>query len=379
MGLSFEESLNTSLAQNSVNMISLKSIEPTDMVASSDMDNDQTEWVLSDKYQFYEEYYDENYSYIDEDKNIILTRGQINITQEANSQYVPFEMYRYYDGFDLMNTSIVVHFVNVNCQEGYSSPINLYYTEEKIRFAWLIDKRVTAISGNISFEIIAIGKNSKGNTYIWKTKSIDKVEVLCSLSGNGEILVDEDWIANFVLEMQDNVETVENAIEEVKTLSDQTKNNLLIIADQTKIEMREIADNSKNEIDSAIHDATAELNTAKENVITYIENFAIENEQEIEEFSDQIKSTLTNDISVAMSELQTFVNNTRDNLQNDMEEMVVNFSNRVDLAKADIKDAIDRAMVDIQIIVEEAKTDINETINFVEISNASIDAIFNKH
>ena len=50
-----------------------------------------------DKY----DHIDEKYSTIDNQKNIIMDSNQINITQEENSQYIPFRMPRYYDGVDI--------------------------------------------------------------------------------------------------------------------------------------------------------------------------------------------------------------------------------------------------------------------------------------
>lgn len=43
--------------------------------------------------------------------------SQINLTQEDNSQFIPFEMPRYYDGVDLMQMLIQVHYVNKNKED----------------------------------------------------------------------------------------------------------------------------------------------------------------------------------------------------------------------------------------------------------------------
>lgn len=146
---------------------------------------DPSGWQLSEQYEFYPDYHDESYSMVDGEKNIIIASGQINLTQETNSQYIPFEMQRYYDGFDLCNTTLLFHFVNKNKYEGYCNPINVYTNDSKIRFAWLIDERVTSVEGRVSFEVLATGVNSKGNDYVWRTKPSDGINIIRSLAGNG--------------------------------------------------------------------------------------------------------------------------------------------------------------------------------------------------
>ena len=51
-------------------------------------------------YTQYSQYTDDKYSMVDTNKNITMDSSQINITQEKNSQYIPFQMPRYYDGID---------------------------------------------------------------------------------------------------------------------------------------------------------------------------------------------------------------------------------------------------------------------------------------
>ena len=49
------------------------------------------------RYKVYEKYHDEEFSTIDSLKSISVNASQINITQETNSQYIPFKMPRYWD------------------------------------------------------------------------------------------------------------------------------------------------------------------------------------------------------------------------------------------------------------------------------------------
>jgi hypothetical protein len=89
------------------------------------------------------QYNDDNYSYIDENKNIKVDKGQINISQESHAQFIPFEMKRYYDGIDLAQMTISMIYVNKNGDKGDAKIVNMQYGTDTIRFAWLIDAPVT--------------------------------------------------------------------------------------------------------------------------------------------------------------------------------------------------------------------------------------------
>ena len=109
-------------------------------------------------YRWFENYRDDNYSIVNDEKDIALNSKQINITQEENSQFIPFEMARYYDGIDLMNAIISVHYTRSDGQHASSKAVNVTYNSEKIRFAWLVDGSATGAAGKMKFEIRAEGR-----------------------------------------------------------------------------------------------------------------------------------------------------------------------------------------------------------------------------
>ena len=141
---------------------------------------DDGSWIQDDNYLVIPFFHDENISKIDDEKNINLNKKQTNITQEENSQYIPFEMSRYYDGFDLSKRAISIHYETSDNQHGVSIPVNVAYNEEKLRFAWLADAGVTRSAGKLKFEIHVTGyveddngnvirdKNGKAYGYVWK-------------------------------------------------------------------------------------------------------------------------------------------------------------------------------------------------------------------
>ncbi len=174
---------------------------------------------LDNRYLWYDEYHDDNISFIDELKNITVNQKQINLTQETNSQFVPFQMNRYYDGFDLSTTNLLIHFVNKNGNENFATPVNVSYSSDKLRFAWLLNKTATSVAGDLLFEIHAVGTNSKGDEYIWKTQPNGKFNILKSLEGDGIIEPDSTWITSFLTQVNEKVAEAQAAVTEVKSVA----------------------------------------------------------------------------------------------------------------------------------------------------------------
>ena len=193
MGLSFEDSLkaaqnlnnkDTDYLTNEPVFVAANIVDVDDYSISTTYElydgivayaGDDGNWTQHTGYKYYESYSDDNISFVDEDKKISLHKKQHNITQETNSQYMPFEMPRYYDGFDLTTTTISIHYETKDKYHGVSEPVNVSYNDEKIRFAWLVDDKTTHIAGNVKFVIRADGVtfDDKGNeyAYTWKLLS----------------------------------------------------------------------------------------------------------------------------------------------------------------------------------------------------------------
>ena len=261
MALSFKDSLKQNKAKESTNknieneIATLASENNGRAVYSGTEVSVQDEnWAVSNKYSFYNEYVDEDLSTIDKLKNITVNQNQINITQESNSQFIPFQMDRYYDGVDLMNMTLLVHFVTAQGYEGNSTPINVYYSSDKIKFGWLVAKDATSHEGELDFEIQAIGTNSKGDEYIWKTKPNGKLNILKSLSGNGVIEPDQNWITSFLNQVTEKVsqaQIAQNAAESAAQAAADSASKAQQSVDSAKTELNasvdtKISDSLKN-------------------------------------------------------------------------------------------------------------------------------------
>lgn len=222
MSLSFEESLKNNVIKKSVSTIATMSMDDVAIGDTSIMTLDENygiaaysgddgNWQQHPDYIYYYSFSDDNISVIDESKNINLDSKQFNITQEENSQYIPFEMPRYYDGFDLVNTVISVHYETRSGRHGASKPINVSYNNEKIRFGWLVDANATLDAGKLKFEIHAYGSvtGSDGmpKSYVWKTKGNESLNVLQSLCDCEDVInnIDNSWIQELVTDIAEKV------------------------------------------------------------------------------------------------------------------------------------------------------------------------------
>lgn len=206
MALSFGESIKKTQMKSSVATAPTNlSTFSTDDVQPVVMEQEVVSFVRNNNYVWYNNYTDEKLSYIDEGKNISVDSSQINISQEENSQFIPFEMNRFYDGIDLKDMLIQIHYINQNNEEDFDNVVNCEYSKDKIRFAWLIDRGVTYLSGEVTFEIRATGTNEMGDNYCWISKPNGKLSILGSLSGKGVIKPAADWYTGFVNTMNSKI------------------------------------------------------------------------------------------------------------------------------------------------------------------------------
>ena len=269
MALSFEESKKQAMQQETL------AATPMLMSLSNERNTlaDDNDWEKPRNASFYtyydNEYYDDKISTVDDNKNITLSDSQINLTQEKNSQYIPFEIPRFYDGFDLSKTKIAIYWVNENGAGSTSIPVDVYYNTTKIRFAWLIDSDVTARAGKIKFEIQASGTNSKGFNYLWKSRPNDGINVLQALEIKSFIEPDDTWQTDFIQKLSTQVSKAENA----RKLSEQAASEAIEAANDAKQTVEnfhsDIADEvnniigdkyyTKDEVDAVVSDVNVDL------------------------------------------------------------------------------------------------------------------------
>ena len=207
MALSFEES-KKQLSQLAGKPMVMSLSANDDLIAA--YSDESWERDTSGRYRWFtnskgEEIKDDKISYVDDNKNITVDNSQVNISQETNSQFIPFEMARCYDNIDLKDMELSVHFTTSDGNHGASIPVNVQYTTDKIKFFWLVDNQATRVPGTIQFEIHADGaiydNNNKQYGYRWKSKSTDKFNIIKSLCYDNcdEIIqVDDSWVQEII-------------------------------------------------------------------------------------------------------------------------------------------------------------------------------------
>lgn len=251
MALSFNESMKKAQMKSSVATAptNLSTFSTDDMGKPVAMAAD-TPFIRNNNYVWYNNYADEKLSYIDQEKNISVDSSQINISQEENSQFIPFEMNRYYDGIDLSTMLIQIHYINRNNEEDFDNVVNCQYNDDKIRFAWLIDRGVTYISGDITFEIRATGTNEKGDNYCWISKPNGKLNVLASLSGTGIIKPDADWYTGFVNTMNSKISEASAYVEQANAAATRAEN----AANNVEADIADLTNTVRTDVMSTVTD-----------------------------------------------------------------------------------------------------------------------------
>ena len=247
-----------------------------------------------EKYRWFDNYEDNNYSTVDDKKNIELNENQFNITQEENSQFIPFEMPRYYDGIDLSKTIISIHFTRSDNQHGISDPVNVSYSNEKIRFSWLADSSVTRIAGNIKFEIHATGtivdSNNNSYAYTWKTRSNKNLNVLQSLCGtncDNAIDVDESWVQELVKKVTENVS---------QQIVDAQIGKQVALAENAANDAKRYAENAENAVENVLESKNYATQTYVQDEISKADISSKLVEYALKEEIPTKVSELTNDI-----------------------------------------------------------------------------------
>lgn len=266
-------------------------IEPDIYDGLGSIDKEAVWEPVSDQgYKFYTDYSGDDVSVVNFGKKIVMKPDQLNFMQESNSQYIPFQMPRYFDGFDMGKTKIQFYYVNPLGEYGIDYAVNVYTSEDRIRFAWLVSGSVTHIGGNIKFEIQAVGTNSNGDHYMWKTYPNDEINIDEALSGNSYIEPDEKWQQNFLDLVDSKVETAQAAAEEARGYAAESE-----AASAKAIEEIEAACSEAEEFISATKtDAVTSIETTKSDAISSVGTTKTEAIQSINVAKSEVLNAVSN-------------------------------------------------------------------------------------
>lgn len=326
----------------------------------------------STKYAYYASYSDTDYSYVDATKKVKVNPVQINIAQEENSQVIPFELNRYWDGVDLTSMKFRIYFLNANSEYGFANPINFCYSSSKIRFYWLIDKLVTSYTGKIQFEIQATGTNEHGDNYVWKTRpNKDEINIIECLKGNEVIKPTESWYTQFV-------EEIDRKISQADTFAQEAK------------DAAEKASASAGTVDQKIADAE---DTIKQQLIADMDERFYTKKQVDQLFTDQDFSSVLEEVQTKIDKIDGLANLvvTYDSATNNIvfkngEATIASYTLSTNPTaewtaafKATMKEEMDNSISDIENSLNEYKTAVDTKIKETENKTAEIESSLDQY
>ena len=281
MAISFEESKKQLSQLAATPMVMSLSNEDYPIAAYS-----EETWLQDEKYVRFNNYFDSKISRVDETKNISIDPTQLNISQEVNSQFIPFEMFRFYDGFDLTEMAISIHYTRNDGTHGSSTPVNVDYNDEKIRFVWRVDDQATCVAGNLKFEIHADGvivdSAGKSYGYRWKSKSTDKFNILKSLCEDdceGTVVVTDTWVQDIVTSVTEKVTDkivdaqISNQVSAAEGYAVRAESAAAEAATAAQTAVEDILVNGKYATEAYVDEAVAGIDVTQQ-----LENYALKSE-----------------------------------------------------------------------------------------------------
>ena len=223
-------------------------------------------------YTQYSQYTDDKYSMVDTNKNITMDSSQINITQEKNSQYIPFQMPRFYDGIDLSAREMTI---SIRCSDKLTggtpheyNVINVKRNSSYIRFGWLIDEAVTIKPGDYIFEIRVVGQVGDLK-YAWTTRPNGNINVLQGIDQDDFVEVsDRGWMTSFearIIEYVNNAQSYaqEAANSAAKINVDSITSDVISKVNDNFINTTSLKNYyTKTQTDTKISDSLKPINTA---------------------------------------------------------------------------------------------------------------------
>lgn len=277
MALSFQDSLAlTQIASGEESMATPGYGAPTpqEIATYNNLANPDNIIEYSKDYLVFDVFNDSNVSVIDISKSVKVQSDQLNITQEKNSQYIPFSLSRKSDGYDLYNGVIWIVTdagTKENDKAPYAvAPVNVYATEDKIYFGWLIDDWITRKSGQINFEIHVHGQvQGKDGTdvvtrgYIWKSKpgSLNVTASKLNLDEVVEENYNENWVKDIIAAAAENI-AFETVAEQV---------NIATAAGAEAERARDEALDAANTATNAVNGFDAHVEVVKGDIVTLAE------------------------------------------------------------------------------------------------------------
>ena len=188
---------------------------------------------------------------VDKDtKQLQVITNQVLVSGENKSQFIRFQMPRYYDGIDLSTKNIQIIYITESGFSDINAAICVERNDENLRFGWLVPAAASYDVGVLSFSIEFVGDD-----YVLKTRVTD-VEVFDGLNG-GEIIPEPEE-QNWYIELQQRCDYVLNQANAAKEAAAGSATNAAGSATDAAT-IKTAVDNTKTLIDAVLTSLTASL------------------------------------------------------------------------------------------------------------------------
>lgn len=165
-------------------------------------------WEFVEGYNNENNYTDKSVCQINsDDKTISTINKQTLLVGERNSQYIIFQISRYYDGIDLSTKNIGILYSTESGFFDINKPINVKRNDEFLNFGWLIPAEASSEQGKLSFCI-----EFYSDEYSLKTKP---AELNVDDTMQGDVAVSEPNEQAWYIEIQSRCEKLLTKAEEI--------------------------------------------------------------------------------------------------------------------------------------------------------------------
>lgn len=114
-------------------------------------------------------------------KTISKITDQTIVAGENLSQFIKFQILRYYDGIDLAQKEINIIYLSPDKYSDINEAVNKEYNDEYIRFGWLVPYAACSEEGTLTFAVEFVGSE-----YCLKTQTAE-IKVKSSLDGSNAV------------------------------------------------------------------------------------------------------------------------------------------------------------------------------------------------
>lgn len=253
---------------------------------------DEEVWELDNRYEVNLTYSDDQGPIEVTGKDIGSMSNQISIQGESMSQYFEFIMPRYYDNIDLSDKTLSIHY-EMNGAGGEITPINMYRSQDKIKFGWVIPATASQTFGNLSIGIWARGYVN-AEEYIWKSRTASYTIEKGLMIGGGIPEPDESWYLGFVRQIDEKVAAATTAALEAKQSVEVIESNVSVVQDSVAITTQKAAESNDN---ASLASDAASLATSKATEI--LSNVALVQQSEMNARSSEVNAKTSEEKAVS--------------------------------------------------------------------------------